>query len=232
MGVRSYSHHLTRINKDELPKIPPQADANSLRDDEMLDILLFGTPKSWQKEMDRQGFDPWIKGFDDTVAFMERIEDTEDKPESKPSPSKKESNGKKPSKSEWKKSNGNKAGADKYCLLHGKGNHNTDECHKLQSEAKRLKGNDGGFKPAGGNKTWTRKADENSKDSKKEFNAIIKKAVKQGVRKEINAIAKKRKSDDSSEEGEIKCMDFDYFDLKDFNYEEMDKMKLDDEVSI
>ena len=48
----------------------------------------------------------------------------------------------------------------------------------------------------------------------------------------MNAIAKKRKSDDSSEEGEIKCMDLDDFDLKDFNYEEMDKMKLDDEVSI
>ena len=23
-----------------------------------MDILLFGTPKSWQKEMDRQGYDP------------------------------------------------------------------------------------------------------------------------------------------------------------------------------
>ena len=59
MKVRIYASHLQRINREELPQIPPVSEDNLLSTDEIIDILLFGTPKAWQREMDRQGFDPF-----------------------------------------------------------------------------------------------------------------------------------------------------------------------------
>ena len=232
MQVREYSQHLARINDQELPLIPP-ADPNvSLSSDEMIEILLYGTPKTWQREMDRQGYDPISSTWDAVVSFMERIELSEDKPE----PSKKPSNGdkkngaKKDNKS-FKKVEGK--GGHKTCLIHGKCGHSTDECHKMQREAKRLKGDDSTSnndkKKSYGNKTWTRKSEESKSATTKELNALVKKAIAKGVQKGIRA-AKKRKSDDSSdEEGEFNMLDFD---LKDFNYEDMENLKIDDEVSV
>ena len=58
MKVRPYFQALMRINTEELPSLPPFGNDQFLTEDEVLDILLFGTPRSWQQEMDRQGFDP------------------------------------------------------------------------------------------------------------------------------------------------------------------------------
>ena len=59
MGVREYLMHILRINTQEIPRLPPHFNATqSLSDNEIIDILLFGTPKSWQREMDHQGIDP------------------------------------------------------------------------------------------------------------------------------------------------------------------------------
>jgi len=48
MTIRTYYHHLARINNEEIPLIPPFAPEQKFGDDEFTDILLFGTPKSWQ----------------------------------------------------------------------------------------------------------------------------------------------------------------------------------------
>ena len=61
MKVRTYLQHMLRMNQEELPNLPPHNTCQSLLTDELLDIILFGTPKSWQKEMERQGFDPMDK---------------------------------------------------------------------------------------------------------------------------------------------------------------------------
>ena len=50
----------------------------SITIDELIDILLFVTPKSWQKEMSCQGFDPMIHDLNSIVSFMEHIEETEE----------------------------------------------------------------------------------------------------------------------------------------------------------
>ena len=78
MKVRNYLQHLLRMNLEELPNLPPFQATQSLGGDEMLDIVLYGTPKSWQKEMDRQGFDPMDNTLNAVVDFMERIEATDD----------------------------------------------------------------------------------------------------------------------------------------------------------
>jgi len=47
--------HIARINTEEIQRLPPNFDnAQSLDNDQILHIHLFGTPKSWRHEMDRQ----------------------------------------------------------------------------------------------------------------------------------------------------------------------------------
>ena len=53
MKVRAYFQHLLGINMEILPNVPPFDPNQSLGTDELLDILLYATPKGWQKEMER-----------------------------------------------------------------------------------------------------------------------------------------------------------------------------------
>ena len=184
--------------------------------------------------MERQGFDP----MDDTVAqvieFMERQEATEEdfndnnQKDVKPA-TKKGGNGK-------KKNSSSKPATKKngYCLLHGDGNHDTEDCFTLQKEAKRLKGEGGDSKPAAKskNKTWSKKAEEAKEKAKGECHAFVRKEIAKGVKKQIkkdlSAFTKKRKKDDSDSSDD----DLAAFDLKDFNYEDVDNLKIDDETSV
>ena len=76
MKVQTYLQHHIQINNDELPNLPPFNPAKGLSGDKLQNIGLYGTPKSWQKEMDRQGFDPMENTLNDIVEFMERLEAT------------------------------------------------------------------------------------------------------------------------------------------------------------
>ena len=231
MKVRKYISHLLRINNDELPRLPPfEGNEQKFSTDEMLDIILFGTPKSWQKEMERQGFDPMEHSVSDVVEFMERIESTEDFDADKNTKSVAKKGNKGDGKG--KKSSGN-GKSEYFCLYHGKNSsHNTDDCHKMINDAKRLKqanGNgDGKSNGKYGNKTWSRKADEAKKATNKDLASFIRKEIKKGV-KDLKAFSKKRKSsdDESGSDGEVMA-----FDLKDFNYQDMENLKIDDDDSI
>jgi hypothetical protein len=237
MKARDYVNSLMRVNNEEVPWIPPAAARQSLSDDEIIDIILYGTPKSWRVEMDRQGFDPLDKMIGEVVAFMERIEETEVTSVRDKKPSSNSNGNKKPAAKDWKTKDWKAQGkGEKYCSLHGKGSHTTEECKTIQN--KRFKndrdGNPGYQKKAYGNKTWTKNADEGKSNSKKELNAIVKQAIAKGVRKELNAIQAKRKTDDSSDEDREFNMLEQAFDLKDFNYSDMEnlKIKAEDDVSV
>ena len=229
MTVRTYYQNLVRMNMEELPHLPPFGHRQSPGRDEMLDILLFGTPKSWQREMDRQEYDPMTKTPTEVVDFMERIEQSE------------ETEGKKLNQASGNKAKGktsqggskSKTGTgSSYCLLHGNCSHTTNDCHALKEQAKRLKTNSDTGKSKGkfSNKTWTKKADDTNKQSQKELNALVKKHLK----KELNALTKKRKNDSEEEENlanELAAIDAQ---LKDFNYSDMDNLKIasDDDKSV
>jgi len=216
-----------RINAEEIPCCPPGYDiAQCLSEDEIVDILLFGTPKSWQREMDRQGFDPLAKTPAEVVAFMERIEMSEDFDADK-----------KVVKVNNQKTNNNKkkntstgTGGSKYCMLHGNCSHGTEECNTLKAEAKKLKGNSYGNNNSSNgrskNKTWTKKGQQESEKSQKELAAFVKKSVKQGIKKELHSIQKKRKSD-SDDEIDLHALELE---LDEFNYEDMDKMDIKDDA--
>ena len=117
------------------PNLPPFGPNQGLGRDELLDIILYGTPKSWQKEMERQGFDPLEKMTNEVIEFMEQIEETEDF-ESDPKPKQNDSVKKNKSKNNEQKSQ--KEGH--CCLFHGQNNtHSTNDCIKMKEQAKRLR---------------------------------------------------------------------------------------------
>ena len=118
MKVKIYLQHLLRINNGELNNLPPFIPDQQLAMDELLDILLFGTPKSWQREMDRQGFDPMEHTLSEVVDFMEQIEAAEDF-DNKPNNDKSKGKSKDKGKGNFPKaSNGN--GRDRpFCVYHG-----------------------------------------------------------------------------------------------------------------
>jgi hypothetical protein len=205
-----------------------------LSQDEIIDVIQNGIPRSWMREMDKQGFDPIDKTLAEVVDFCERMENAEDfepardgsKTNNKSNKSKSKDNGK-----------GKSSGGGKYCLLHGDNpTHNTDDCLVLKKQAKQLRsGNDGDRKPAFKNKTWKRDADKSTNSSKKELAAFVRKQT----RKELYAFAKKRKASDDDDEESLNNIEEGEIDLARFNFADMDNLKIDsddekdnDEVSV
>ena len=217
MKVRLYFQLLNRINNAEIPCLPPFDETKRFSDDELMDIVLFGVPKSWLREMDRQGVDPLEKSLGEVVEFLEQIESAEEHDTRSTQVTNKKKGGKKnPSSS-----------GDKYCLIHGHGGHSSDECHKLKAEAKRLKtGGESKPKSSYSNKTWKRNADGERKKSQNELNAFVKKSIKEGVKKELNALSKDKKRKSSDDAIDLNAFDAD---LKDFNYADMDNLRIDSE---
>jgi hypothetical protein len=251
MKLRTFANHITNINEQELPNMPPfgPRDQQMLSTDEIIDIILNGIPRSWTREMDKQDFDPVAKTLAEVIDFCERMEAAEDFDPARnggKTTTVTKKNGKSSTNNNNTKSNGQ--GGTKYCLLHGNNTtHNSDDCHVLKKQAAILKGDGGGKMPASKNKTWKRDANKSTSTSKKELAAFVRKQA----RKELHAFskeAKKRKvieddtdddnnsqaslnqMDEESEEGEI--------DISAFNYSKMDDLKIDsddedgDEISV
>ena len=114
-------------------------------------------------------------------------------------------------------------------MLHGEGNHSTEECKKLQQEAKRLKAND---KKPDGNKfskgqNWKSKAELAKTKTKNDLAVYIKRAVAAETKK-ANKGSKKRKSKDDDSVGSLAMVErLEDLELEDFNYTKL----LDDEKS-
>jgi hypothetical protein len=228
MKVREYYLRVIQINETEIAKLPPRFDATQcLHADEVNDILLFGTPKSWQREMDRQGFDPMEKSPGEIVDFMERIENAEEHDSDPKTKTVNNNNNKKDAKKGSGNNNKGKGSSNSYyCAIH-KNNptHDAENCNQI----KRLrKENENKSTSSGGkskNKSWTRKAQEETDKSKKELATYIKKAVNEGVRKELKALDRKRKSDSDDESLDNFMMEVD---LKDFDCTGLENLSLDD----
>ena len=202
--------------------LPPFGIGQQLSGDEMVDIVLYGCPKSWSKELDRQSVDPYELTPNQLISKLESIEASEDfDPTSKTVTKKKVTN--------TKSSNTSKK-SDFYCLLHGKNHtHDTDDCTKLKTEAKRLKGDKSKSTTKTNNhnkSSWKKKATDASDKAKSEITALVKSSVKKAV-KDLKAADKKRKSSKNDDDSE----DLNVIDnLEAFNYA-ASKMSLDDDSS-
>ena len=121
MEVQRYAHLLDNMSGYEFPRLPPFGLDQSLQPDELLDILLCGVPKSWEKELLRQGFDPLLQGLWNTVSKLEDVEAAETFDGSKSHDmDKKKSPSKKGQKSNKKNSQGGRQHL--HCMIHGEGN--------------------------------------------------------------------------------------------------------------
>jgi hypothetical protein len=211
--VCPYYQHLTRINTDKLPNLPPFGANQGFTNDELLHILMSGTPNSWKKVMEKQGFDPMdhVDKIHVVIDFMERIESSEDFEEKVTKPKAKDNgNGKK--KSRTQKSNA----SEYFCMFHGNNNtYSTDECHLVKKLVSQSKSNN---ESSNRKKVeWSDKANDNRKKSHKELAAFVKKEIAKGVQKML--ASKKRKTDDL----DLNALEAE---LSDFNYEDMDNLSL------
>jgi hypothetical protein len=232
MAIRAWYTHLQNINEHEIPGLPPFNEPNDgkLPDDEMKEILLLGCPKSWQTEMTRQGFDPYEKTQTDMIRFFEQLEAAEamsGKPTSEKDKGKK-TTGSDPKK---KKTDFKKKDDSLTCPLHGAG-HSEQQCRTIQKMKKEGTWN-GPSSVQSKNKTWSKKADDAKKAAKKELATYIQKTVSKTLRKELSVLSKKRKNDSDEESVNLaeQLVNNDSSDeeLKDFNYGDMENLRLDDD---
>ena len=228
MKVKIYYQHLIRVKTTELPQLPPFEANQQLSDDEILDILLFGTPKSWQKKMDEFNMDPLQCSLNEVVDFMERIESTEEFHGTTVSrdKSKNKSNGNNKSKPKGT------GGGDSYCMYHGKNkSHNTENCTvllKLAEQKKTPNGSADADKKRKSSVTWKKQSDDATKKSKKDLAAFVKSAIKKGVQTELQSNKRKKDEDESDDDDDLYVLDKQLEEeLKDFNYADMENLQID-----
>ena len=198
---------------------PNGEPATALPEDEILDLLEFGVPNSWQKQFLMHQFDPQAHTIMEFVEFCERIEATEEPNEGRKNDKAQDtSKGKKgEDKPKGKrKFNDDAKGNSKFCLVHGPG-HDSNECKLLGAEAKRLKR---AFDEKNNNKP-----SENTNNKK----TIWRKRIEEGhfSQDEINAIAERVaeiKKNEKTKKRPAKEVD----DLTNFNYEDLEALDISD----
>ena len=230
MKTHQYWAHIICINNEELPLLPPFKPNQSIPVDELVDILIWATPKSWYKEMTHQGFDPFTNPASAVLNFCECMEETEDFDPVK-SQGKDDKKKKSPSKKDGSKH-------QEYCMLHGYGGHATGDCKSLKAQAKCMKDNhaSGNHRGNSKNKTWKRKADDAKKVSKKELAAFIGKSVKESLHQELNCTEKKRKADSDDDSDDKVLINLAKFNFNDLSIDDEEKSKNNnddlDEISV
>ena len=115
-----------------------------LEDDELLDILEFGSPPSWQAEFLLQGYDPTEGTISDFVKFCRTLETVEEHNKSSTEVRSTSKRGKKRGHSSNDDTGNDKASGTKHnklkeCMLHGTGNHDTNNCRTIRAQAERMK---------------------------------------------------------------------------------------------
>ena len=148
----------------EFPTATPGAIPTKLPEDEIMDILEFSVPASWQRQMEIMDFNPINETPQAFINFCQRLELHESASNGNGEKKKSSKQGKKGSGSNKRKqSTSFEEGLD--CILHGKNcGHVTDDCWTLKRQAERLKKE--GKKPS--------KAD-------KDMNVLMKKAVVEAI---------------------------------------------------
>jgi hypothetical protein len=148
MKIRIFVNHLHQINFNELPQLPPFKADQELSNNKLLDINLFGIPKSWVKEMDKQDFNPFAReDIQALIQFCKRMESAEDFHDNS---NKQGSN----SKNSYKKT--------KFSNNKGKptkGNGKWCEYHDTDTHKESRRNNSSDKKPFNKNNTWTKKSD-------------------------------------------------------------------------
>lgn len=121
---------------EEFPLKSDGSQPTKLPEDEILDILEYGSPGSWQTQFLLQGYDPQELSLQEFVNFCRILESVElpiNQTETSTKKRKVSTTTKTSSTTKKKKTDGY------YCMLHGHNlTHNSDECRVLKMQAKRM----------------------------------------------------------------------------------------------
>ena len=196
LAIRQYVARVNELNSylTMFPTGTVGQPATSLAEDEVKDLLFHGMPKSWQNKMVTQGFVYQDRSIPEFVSFCERMESIEEP--SATSSSTKSTNKKKSSKKRKVRFESSDEDSDdedsdsgpKYCKLHGKCSHTTDQCKDIKQlvkdEKDRRKRNR--FKRS----KYGNKYDKKSfrKKNKEEVNALVNKRIKKLMKKNKDAL--------------------------------------------
>ena len=149
MTTKQFAARLQELNA-YLPKFPTampgQAAVGKLDDDEVVDIMEFGVPRSWQRKMVEHDFDVMTASIHDFVDFCDRMETigAADEGQTKNSVHKNQVSSQKKAtdKQGHKKRPRPSSGDGNFCLIHGytgpKG-HTSDNCKVLMGQVKQIR---------------------------------------------------------------------------------------------
>jgi len=206
MKIREYVARVIEIN-DLLAKFPPAIpgqSATKLPDDEILDLLEFGLPNTWQRNMVLQDFDPLAGDTAAFVAFCERMEqveatETTEKSNGQQKAASRSKSSKETAPKGNKKRRRNVANDSEnndqetpVCMLHGPG-HSTDQCKVLKDQAKKLKAN------------WSASKKKKAPQSQ-ELNAIVSSAVEAALQGRIPRKRKAKEGEDMQMIDDFECL--------------------------
>jgi hypothetical protein len=221
MKMREYRNRVIELN-GYLERFPNSFNAaQKLEEEEITDILEFGTPKTWQKELVKQGMDSTEMTTHEMVEFCERLEFIEDleshiaRPappnDTMPGPRVKPgryggsfTDAKSQSKSSRAEAQNNykkrktsfgPAGNrdEKYCELHGVYGHDLSTCKVMRDQAKKMKSAWDTMNGSRGPVGAQLDKRYAQKQQQKEIHSIVQSAVKEALQSKAGG-SKKRKS--------------------------------------
>lgn len=181
--TREFYSRVQEINA-YLNQFPPFGQTQRLDDDDIIEILEYSVPASWQKDMVYQGFNPSEHTATEFIEFCERLEFTESMtaqvkgkssqtgPKGGSKPNRKsdaKSSEKAPSKPTL---GGKRKQGEKYCPLHDTDGHDMSECKVMLNQAKKMRS------------TWSNRTSESKKHAKNkdELHSLIADAVERALK--------------------------------------------------
>jgi hypothetical protein len=188
--IREYVDRILELN-DYLVYFPTkegEAEATKLPDEEILDILVFGIPNTWQKKMVELGFDSLSHTPNEFIEICERIsfgETTETGQNVKTKQNASEKGAKLlPNSSEKNftktKKNSYVPNKEKFCPLHKTYGHDSNDCKVIQAQVKRMAS---AWEVGGATNLKRQKHEFQSKKTEQMF-AFFKKALKEAQNEE------------------------------------------------
>ena len=212
-SIRDYIVRLRDLNEQlkHFPPFNPEAQ-QKLPDDELIEIVEHSIPRTWQREMTVQGFDPIEHSLQELSEFCERQETAEEmNPQSAVNAQKRgnkrkhgarpeadaDSHGENTAFSGAKSSEEapkKKSKPNKWCVLHNTNKHDTNECKVLLAQAERMRA------------MWKAKNPDvkhQQDKKKKDMHALIDEMLAEHIQSKLAKKAKQSKSDsEHSDESE------------------------------